>query len=490
MNSKYQLFTLAFWIAFTAFGNQTEQSDYLAIMLEGKKIGHAVHTRTVEGNAVKTSERLQMTLGRGGQTVQIQSTETHIETLDGQPLSFEMLLTTGGNEQKHVGKVENGKLTLSVQMAGLSQTVQTDWPAGALLSEGLRRLQLNKGLREGTAYQALVYRPDMQAAISADVQIGKTAPVDLFGRVVPLTEVKIKMNVPGQPIEVTSFVDAEGKALKTIVPMMGMVLEMIACEPTFAVRDDDIVDFLDRLSIKSPVDLSAPPAGSTIRYELLPTCSQPLNIPQTDSQRVAVENGRVIITVQPATVSGAQKRPYEGDNPAALAALRPTAYLQADEPKVKDLAAAAVGQTTDALKAARQIEAFVNGYITTKDLSVGYASAAEVAASRQGDCSEHAVLTAALCRAAGIPARVVCGVVYVEQFASQKNVFGGHMWAEAFIDGKWIGLDATRVPEGVGATHIALAVGDGNPSDFFNLVQLLGCFKIDKVVIDKKPTSN
>lgn len=481
----FLIFCISF--AFIWAGEPAVETDYLAVMLEGKKIGFAVHSRQILDGRVKTTEKLQMTLGRGGQTVQINSSETHIETLDGQPLGFEMVLTTSGIEQKHTGTIENDTLCMTVQMMGQTQTVQTVWPTGALLSEGLRQLQMQKGLKEGTTYQTLVYRPDMQAALAADVQVGKTAPIDLFGRIVPLTEVKVKLNVPGQPIEVTSFVNADGKALKTLAPMMGMTLELIQCDQAFAARSDDVVDFLDRLSVKSPADLSALPAGAAIRYELVPTCGQPLAIPNTSSQRVSAENGRLIVIVSPATVSGNQKRPYDGDDPVALAALAPTAYLQADNPKIKDLAAAAVGDTANALKAARQIESFVKGYITTKDLSVGYASAAEVAVSRQGDCSEHAVLTAAMCRAAGIPARVVCGVVYVEQFASQKSVFGGHMWVEAFIDGQWIGLDATRAPEGVGAAHIALAVGDGNPSDFFSLVQLLGCFKIEKAVpTDKK----
>jgi transglutaminase-like putative cysteine protease len=69
-----------------------------------------------------------------------------------------------------------------------------------------------------------------------------------------------------------------------------------------------------------------------------------------------------------------------------------------------DLAHKAVGDAKDAAQAARRIESFVARYIDNKSMSVGYASAAEVVESRQGDCSEFAVLTAALCRAVGIPA--------------------------------------------------------------------------------------
>lgn len=463
-----------------------EEKDYLAILLEGKKIGHAEHTRSIEGAKVTTSERLTMTLGRGGQAVKIESTEIHYETLDGKPLGFEMRLNMSGIEQTHIGQIADGKVTITTEAMAQQQQVVMDWPAGALLSQGMRLLQEQHGLAEGHTYEVEIFRPDMRRAIKASVQVGAKTNVDLFGRVVELTDVKVTMHVPGQPITVTSYVDNEIKALKSLVPMMGMTLEMIQCDKAFALRDDDVVDFLDRLSIKSPAELTGIGQKASIQYELTPTCEGPLTIPSTSNQTVRKDNGRIVVTVQPAVPASDTTLPYSGDDAEALAAIKPTEYLQSDDEKVQELAAAAIGSTTETLKAARQIESFVNGYITTKDLSIGYASAAEVARSRQGDCSEHAVLAAAMCRAVGIPARVVCGVVYVDSFIGQKSVFGGHMWTEVYVAGQWLGLDATRAPDGFGPGHISLAVGDGNPSDFFSLVNTLGCFKIDKITANAK----
>jgi len=138
----------------------------------------------------------------------------------------------------------------------------------------------------------------------------------------------------------------------------------------------------------------------------------------------------------------------------------------------------------------------VGDYIENKSLSVGYASAVEVAASRQGDCTEHAVLVAAMCRAVGIPAQVVTGVAYVEDFAGLQG-FGGHAWVQVYVGGdpaarepgKWVGLDAAFKSAGLGGYdpgHIALAVGNGNIEEFFSLVKLLGRFKIDKVTVSKE----
>jgi hypothetical protein len=57
------------------------------------------------------------------------------------------------------------------------------------------------------------------------------------------------------------------------------------------------------------------------------------------------------------------------------------------------------------------------------------------------------------------------------------------------MGGRWIGLDASFRGGGRGgydAGHIALAVGDGEPGDFFNLAATLGQFKIERVVVRKR----
>jgi hypothetical protein len=58
----------------------------------------------------------------------------------------------------------------------------------------------------------------------------------------------------------------------------------------------------------------------------------------------------------------------------------------------------------------------VRRHIRNPDLATVFASASETARSGQGDCSEHAVLLAALLRATGIPSRTCSGLVYTEAY--------------------------------------------------------------------------
>ena len=210
-----------------------------------------------------------------------------------------------------------------------------------------------------------------------------------------------------------------------------------------------------------------------------------------------LENGGLIVTIKPVAQQEKAKFPYKGRDEIILDALKPTRFVQSDNKEIIKLARQAVGDSKDAAQAAKNIEAFVAKYVENKGLSVGYASAAEVAESRQGDCSEFAVLTAAMCRAVGIPAQVVVGMAYVKDFSSltigaqdkfENGAFGGHAWVQAYIGDRWVGLDAAFKSAGLGGYgpgHIALSIGSGNPEDFLNLVSTMGQFKIAKVMVQR-----
>jgi len=239
--------------------------------------------------------------------------------------------------------------------------------------------------------------------------------------------------------------------------------------------------------VSSPEPLGDVSSAKAIAYELKPVeGAGELKIPSGDNQLVRQQNdGTVLVVVEPVKMPEGAKYPYKGTDKEIMEATRPSRYLQSDDAKIIELAKEATKGARDAGEAARRIEAFVADYVNEMSLSVGYASATEVAASRKGDCSEFAVLCAAMCRAAGIPARVVVGVAYVEDFAGRSG-FGGHAWTEAYIGGKWVGLDSAFKAGGRGgfdAGHIALASGDGEPADFFNMATTLGRFKIEKVTV-------
>jgi hypothetical protein len=473
-----------------------EETEYFAVFMEGKKVGYAIFSRIEADGKVTSSQKVNITLSRAGIPVTIDMTETGIETIDGKPVGFEVIQSLGIMSMKVAGTVDDkGVVDVNSSAVGSEQKSTMQWPSGAVMTEGLDQLSKKQGLKEGTAYTALVFTPSLLQALDVKVIVGPKQTVDLLGRVVTLTEVTTTYTMPeAGEIVSTSYIDDDYKMQKSIVPLIGMQVEMLACPREFALGQNDVLELINKLLLPSPVPLENIQSAKSISYILSLTAdANDLTIPSNDNQKVQrLNTGRIMVTVEPVAPSGGATFPYKGRDKMLLDATKPTRFLQSNNAKIIELARRAVGDTKDAAQAVKKIEAFVAEYIEDKNLSIGYASAAEVADSRQGDCTEHAVLTAALCRAVGIPAQVVTGIAYVNEFAGVKDTFGGHAWVQAYIgggSGKWIGLDAMFKGTGRGgydAGHIALAVGNGNPEDLLNLATTLGHFKIERVIVNRK----
>lgn len=494
----YLVLAAVIWPA-TAISTETKPAldeiqteiEYYAVFMEGKKVGHAVESRIVSDGKVTTSEKAVITISRANVAVTVEMTETSIETTAGEPLGFEAIQQLGAMVMKVTGTVDKkGLVNVTNTSMGTEQKSTLEWPQGAVLAEGLRLQSLKKGLKEGTQYTIKIFSPGMLQSIDAQVRIGSKENVDLLGRIVTLTEVVTTLDMPdaGKVIS-TSYVDEELRVQKNIMPIAGIQVEMVACAKEFALGQNDVLELIDKMFLASPEPLEDLGSVKSITYHISPIKeTADFTIPSNDNQKVKqLENGKVTLTVEPVAAPAGVGFPYQGEDKTIMEATKPTRFLESDHKQIIKLARRAVGETKDAAEAVRRIEAFVAEHIENKSLSIGYASAAEVADSRQGDCSEFAVLTAAMCRAVGIPAQIVAGIAYVDDFAGHQG-FGGHAWTQAYVGTKWVGLDAAFKSGGRGgydAGHIALAAGNGEPANFFNLATTLGQFKIDKIIVSK-----
>jgi len=470
---------------------QGDENEYFAVFMEGKKAGYAISKRVVSGSEVTTSDEMKITVSRVGISLSIAVTIKMVETSDGKPLSFECIQDMGMMKVETSGSMQSdGKMAIVNLSAGSEQSSVVELN-GAVMAEGSRLLQEEKGLQEGAEYSYQIFDPSMARVLDAKISVGTKELVDLLGRVVSLTEVTTILSMPGMgEIASSSYIDENFSLQKNLSSIMGITMEMVACSKEFALGKNDVLELVSKMFIDSPVALDDLGSTVSVAYHLDPLPEAKLTIPPNDNQQVQqFDGGKLILTVRPVAAPAGITFPYKGDNEAALKALEPTPFVQSDQQVIIDLARRAVGSTKDAAVAISKIEAFVADYVEDKNLSVGYASAVEVALSKQGDCTEHAVLAAALCRAVGIPAQVVSGLAYVEEWGTVVNGFGGHAWTQAYIGDKWIGLDAAFRGTGRGgydAGHIALAAGNGDPGDFFSLVTSMGQFEIDRVEIKKR----
>ncbi len=151
--------------------------------------------------------------------------------------------------------------------------------------------------------------------------------------------------------------------------------------------------------------------------------------------------------------------------------LQPSPLVQSNAPEMKAQIEKIVLITDSPSIKLQKIVHWVYRSIAKKPV-LSVPNALEVLKNKVGDCNEHAVLIAALLRAAGIPAQIEAGLVYL------NGRFYYHAWNLAYI-GQWITVDAVfdQIPADV--THIRLTRGEGGEQ--LDLLGVMGNIKLEVI---------
>jgi transglutaminase-like putative cysteine protease len=167
--------------------------------------------------------------------------------------------------------------------------------------------------------------------------------------------------------------------------------------------------------------------------------------------------------------------------------LNPSFFLDSADAKVKELADKAVGKEADPWARAKRIEGWVHQHMTVDD-GVNYVPASRTAQDLRGDCRQHAMLTAAMCRAAGVPSRTALGLVYARD-SKRGPILAFHMWTEVAVDGQWLGLDATLGRGGVTVGHLKITdaswSGVSTLAPTLSVGRVMGKIKVELVKVEE-----
>ena len=470
-------------LSLTALGAPAD-ATWMSVLLDGRKIGNMHTTRSVQGERVITTQALHVELDRAGIKIALATGEVDTETRDGKPLAFESRTTISGTTSVVRGALRaDGQFDVTSEVGGAKRTRVVAWPPSALLTEGLRLAEQRSGLEAGSQFRELAFQVDSLDAVEVDSTVGARVNVDLPEGSRTLTKIEQIIHLPGAPTRSTTWVDADQNVQKLSMPLMGYDLTMLACSPTCAQAPNQSADILSHALAHAPSALTTDELHRGIVLSLSSSNGgEPLQFAQTDEQRAIQTADGVELRIAPLGANS----PAGHEVPPTPADSQPNDWLQSAAPEILKLARQGAGDARTPREQMQQLEQFVRSYIRTKDLNVGYASALEVAKNPEGDCTEHAVLLAALGRALGIPTRVVDGLAYTDHYAGAEHVFVPHAWAQAYVDGHWQSFDAAL--HGFDAGHIALSVGDGDPWRFFAGFDTLGRLRIDKVAPLQAPT--
>ena len=152
--------------------------------------------------------------------------------------------------------------------------------------------------------------------------------------------------------------------------------------------------------------------------------------------------------------------------------LKPTIFIQSDHLKIRQKLKEIVAPGDTSEIKARKIVAWIHRNLEKRPV-LSVPNALETLENRVGDCNEHAVLLAAFARAAGIPAEVEAGVVYL------RGRFYYHAWNVVYLSewGGWVTADAVLGQMPADVTHVRFVRGDTEQQ--LDLLGLIGRVKIE-----------
>jgi len=131
---------------------------------------------------------------------------------------------------------------------------------------------------------------------------------------------------------------------------------------------------------------------------------------------------------------------YDKSSDLYMKYTQPEELIQSDNSEILSKAQNLTNGESDVHEKVSQIYNFVDKHLSYA-IQKDERGALWALKNRTGDCSEYSYLFVALCRAAGIPARIQAGFAF---HSIKETLQEGHMWAEYYLENYgWIPVDAT-----------------------------------------------
>jgi Transglutaminase-like superfamily len=439
-----------------------ERESWMNITQNGQKIGysHRLFSKTGKGHHLSESVFLRInTMGVvQGMTIKTDGDLNPDMTMS----SFDFDLRSSLFRFQAHGVVNGKQVTLYTEMPGSEKKTVINLKDAPHLASGL-----------------------LESAHIAEMKEGETRSVNVFD---PATmgQRPIKLTLLGA--DVITIMGQERKARKISVDFMGAKQLAWIGEAGDVLREQGILGItmeqvtrtqaLDGFTLAASADLTqiASVPSNVVIDDAAALSMLKVKITNIEKANLKLNGGRQTLkkdtlVIQKETIP---TRPFRAANIAGNEDfLKPSPFIQSDDQKIVSKAQEIVSPDDSvSVKASKLVEWVYKNVEKRPVLSVP--NALETLNNLVGDCNEHAVLLAALARAAGIPAQVEVGLVY------QRGRFYYHAWNVLFI-GTWVTADAVMNQMPADVTHIRFARGEADQQ--IDLIGVIGQVRL--TVLDK-----
>jgi transglutaminase-like putative cysteine protease len=424
------------------------------------------------GKFIRTLVEMNLSIRRDKDTVQLRAVTGSDETPEGKVLATSMIQPQGRGQQLVIaGKVVDKQLLLKITTPGAAKPLEKKIPWNAE-TIGLSRQETifqDKKAKPGDTFRYLTFEPSIASVIGVTATIAEEEEVEVLhvSKAGEITFVKEKLlravttpdkiDTPDTKLQLPSmtvWLDKELNTVRSETEIPGIPRLVLyrttkeAANSDNGIAPDILRPILLNRTIPNPHETRAVVYRVTLKGDDDPKTAFADDTHQSIKN---VKGNTFEIHVHPL------KAPKPNDKPGKADAefLQSCPYLDSDNDKVKSRAQAAISKDKDPWQKALDIESWVKKNMKNKN-DVIFATAGQIAENLEGDCRQHAMLAAAMCRAVDVPSRTAVGLVYMLD-EKRQPAMAFHMWAEVWIQGQWIPIDATLGKGHIGAAHIKIS---------------------------------
>ncbi len=439
------------------------RESWMNIFQNDRKIGVSYTRLAPRSDGYELEERVSMRVTVMGM---VQELRLHTQAALLADLSVERFDYEIASGQFHFaahGAREGGLLRVTTETAGARQALDVPLKSQTYLTGAVIHALSPQGLKVGERYGFELFDPSTLGQATAQIEVVGREEISVMG--MPQAATRIRMSLKG--MTQTAWIADDGELLKER-GLLGMRLEKTTREEAFKGIDPAAGEDLAELASVAPSRALPDPAGlEHLRVRIGGVQTDGL---QLKGGRQSFADG--ILTVRRERLDNLAETLAELELTALERAyLRAEPLIQSNDERIRSVVDGILSglppQTS--LEQARRLMQWVHLNIQKRPV-LSMPDALSTLENRMGDCNEHAMLLAALARAAGIPARVEAGLAYM------KGKFYYHAWNLLYV-GRWVTADAVFGQLPADVTHLRFVTGSMQQQ--LNLVGVIGNLTVD-----------
>jgi hypothetical protein len=437
------------------------RDSWMNIYLKDEKIGYSHSALSQKESGFRLEENIFMRMNIMGFYRDFVMKTTADLNPDLSINAFDFKLNSGIFEFAAAGRVKDARiLTVTADLAGTAQRIDIPLQQPLYLTSALLHAAFQKEkFIMGEQLYFHVFDPATMSQEKAAIHVAGKEEIDYSGKRIPAT--KLVLNYKGTAE--TAWMDSSGDIVRE-EGMLGMTLVKTTEKDAHSgLPDEPSEDIAGLASVPADKLIADPRKTEYLKIRLS----------GIETRLFAIDGGRQKLVKDVLEISKEKIKRRQMLELGALPMevrryLKSEPFIESDHPKIRRTVEAIVSPGDRPYQKAQKIIRWINENIDRRPV-LSVPDALATLEKGVGDCNEHAVLFAALARAAGIPAKIEAGLVYLD------GRFYYHAWNLVYV-GQWVTADSSFGQMPADATHIRFV--SGSPADQMDLMSV-----VDKIGI-------